>query len=654
MRWLVLDVLIAGIGPHGSRLEGPALRTEPGRVAKSPEAQGDTLRAAFLAAQQAHAGDAYRVLVEPGVGTLNEGVLQRAFNPAEQAQVEFMADGVRIAPKKDGARAAPSSVGLRLTRLGREGALLPAPPADPPASTGNRVEYRRANVMEWYVNGPLGLEQGFTVHERPAGTGPFILELAVGDGLRPILSGDRQSVELRGSAGLTVGRYSELHVQDAGGRSVEAALAVAADAITLTVSDQGAAYPIVVDPMVTSIPVPNGASVFGSSVAVDGDTAVIGAPNTNSVSGAAYVFVRNTDGTWSEQQELFASDGGGQFGMSVAVSGDAIIVGAPANSGNAGAAYLFVRTGVTWSPLLPILRASDFTAGDTFGNSVALTNNVALVGAPHETSHHGAAYLFTSSTTPWSSSSTTSQQKLITSNGQLGFGNSVALRGNTALIGAPFLGNGAAFIFTNSGGSQWSQSQPPLLAADGAQGDLFGYSVALSDNTALIGAFGANNSAGAAYLFSNSGGLWAQQQPKLVASDGTASDAFGRAIALVRDVALIGADNKQTPGVGSRLTGAAYEFVHREGTWSQLPAFVAQDTTNGDRFGGSVALSSQGTGVTGLVGAPGKSPAGAAYAFFDRPIAVPALGNKVLLMALVLIVVGFGWLAHDRRARATA
>jgi uncharacterized repeat protein (TIGR01451 family) len=186
----------------------------------------------------------------------------------------------------------------------------------------------------------------------------------------------------------------------------------------------------------------------------------------------------------------------------VALSGDGntALVGSPGNNSSQGAAYVFTRSGTTWSQQ-PELTASDGAASDLFGNSVALSGdgNTALVGAPLHDSFQGAAYVFTRSGTTWSQ-----QQELTASNGAADdqFGHSVALSGdgNTALVGAPIHDSyqGAAYVFTRSG-TMWSQQQE-LTASDSFQ---FGDSVALSGdgNTALVGSYGNNSAQGAAYVF---------------------------------------------------------------------------------------------------------------------------------------------------------
>ncbi len=289
---------------------------------------------------------------------------------------------------------------------------------------------------------------------------------------------------------------------------------------------------------------------LGFSVAVSGTTALVGTYGKNNFAGAAYVFVRSGS-TWSQQAKLTAADGAAndRFGWSVAVSGGTALVGAPDKNSGAGAAYMFVRSGTSWSQQAE-LTASDGAASDYFGYAVALNGSTALIGANGKDGSAGAAYVFVRSGTSWSQ-----QAELTAADGAANdnFGQSVALSGGTALVGA--YGNnsntGAAYVFVRSGTS-WSQ-QAELTAADGAANDNFGQSVALSGTTALVGANGHNN-AGAAYVFVRSRASWSQQA-ELTASDGAAGAYFGYAVALSGNSAVVGAPLKNSS------TGAAYVFV---------------------------------------------------------------------------------------------
>jgi hypothetical protein len=315
---------------------------------------------------------------------------------------------------------------------------------------------------------------------------------------------------------------------------------------------------------------------FGVSVAVSGDTALVGAifdsdPGRSDL-GAAYVFVRS-GATWTQQAKLEPPDGisDDQFGTWLALSGDTAVIGAVHHfvaGVRTGAAYVFVRSGATWS-LQAELTVAAAAADDQLGTSVALAGDTAVVGAVNAgPTHTGAAYVFVRSGTTW-----TEQAQLTAADGAAldHFGASIALAGDTAVVGAS--GNdavgqdaGAAYVFVRSG-TTWTQ-QARLTAADAAGSDAFGASVALGGDTALVGSrfnSGRGASAGAAYVFARSGASWTQQT-KLTADDAAAVDFFGASVALSGDSALIGAPGHDDRGSSS---GAAYVFgpaLDRNGT----------------------------------------------------------------------------------------
>ena len=365
-------------------------------------------------------------------------------------------------------------------------------------------------------------------------------------------------------------------------------------------------------------------SYFGSAAALNGSTALIGADGDNSFQGAAYLFTKS-NGSWSQGQKLTASDGlaGDEFGYRVVLANDTLLVGAftATVGGNAsqGAAYLFTESNGAWSESQK-LTASDGGLFDNFGASVALDGSTLVVGANGATvggnAAQGALYVFTESNGTW-----TQTQKLTANDGAAydNFGLSVALKGSTILVGSPQAaiggnaGQGALYVFTESNGT-WSQVQK-LTASDGTANSSFGESVALNGSTALIGANNAtvngHSFQGAAYIFSESNGTWSQVQ-KLTASDGAANSNFGSAVALNGSTALIGADGS-TVG-GNTYQGKAYLFMESGGNWSQSDTFIASDGAVDDYFGAALAWD----GVTALISTPhptigGNSYQGAAY-----------------------------------------
>ena len=304
---------------------------------------------------------------------------------------------------------------------------------------------------------------------------------------------------------------------------------------------------------------------FGVSVAVSGDTAVIGAFREDggggalSGSGAVYVYVR-AGSHWSEQQKLTANDGASDdwFGSSVAVSGDTAVIGAykdDDNGSNSGSAYVYIRSGGIWAEQQK-LTASDGASNDWFGSSVAVSGDTAAIGA-HLDNGSGSTYVFVRSGGVWAE-----QQKLNASDAESGdqFGVGVAVSGDTVAIGAwredSEAGSaGAVYVYNRSGGV-WSEQQK-LTASDAAANLGLGYRVALDGDTLVAGRLrpgpGAISETGFAYVFTRVGGLWSEQQ-KLLAGD-TEAGGYGASVALSGDTVVIGAQRQD--GAASNA-GAAY------------------------------------------------------------------------------------------------
>jgi hypothetical protein len=321
---------------------------------------------------------------------------------------------------------------------------------------------------------------------------------------------------------------------------------------------------------------------FGfNSVSISGSTALIGASNKNSNKGAVYVFVRS-GGVWSQQQELRAADAaaGDYFGYTVSIGGDTAVIGAYGKGSAQGAVYAFVRSGGVWTQQQE-LTASDGVAGDEFGYSVSVNGDTMVIGALGRDANQGAAYVFVRTGGVW-----TQQQELTASDGVAGdqFGVSVSLSGDTTVVGAygKNLYQGAAYVFVGSGGV-WTPQQE-LTASDGASSNNFGYAVSVSGDTVVIGAW-RNNNEGAAYVFARSGGLWGPQQ-KLTAPNGAAGFQFGLSVSVSGNTAVIGARYG-----GQALLGAAYVYARSGGAWGQPQELTASDGVAGDGFGLSVSVS---------------------------------------------------------------
>jgi hypothetical protein len=326
---------------------------------------------------------------------------------------------------------------------------------------------------------------------------------------------------------------------------------------------------------------------FGISVSLQGDQALVGGLDT----GSAYVFA--FDGTtWSQQAILVSSDHEvlDEFGYSVSLSGNRALVGAPLGS-DAGAAYVFVFDGTSWQQEAKLM-ASDSETSDAFGYSVSLSGNRALIGT-NRSNKSGIAYTFVFDGTTWNQ-----ETELIPVDSAVndGFGKSVSLSGQRALVGSPgavFSAIGSAYVFAFDGAT-WNQ-ESKLTASDGSLNDHFGTAVSISGRRALVGAsHHATQETGAAYTFVLTGGSWIQEA-KLAASDGIANDDFGTSVSLMGKHALIGADDYINGQAGS-----AYVFTFNGTAWNEQVKLLDSHGAPDDSFGASVSLS----GTRVLAGAP--------------------------------------------------
>ena len=323
----------------------------------------------------------------------------------------------------------------------------------------------------------------------------------------------------------------------------------------------------------------NFADYFGYSVAISGNTVVVGAPNySGNGPGAVYVFVKPSGGwtNMTETAKLTSSDGqaGDDLGWSVAIAGNVATAGAPAAGSYQGAAYVFVRPAQGWSSSTQTgeLTALDGLPGDELGYAVATSGAVVAAGAVGFNQGQGAAYVFVEPGGGWSNASSTAV--LTASDGQVldGLGNSISIGGNTVVAGAPYasiaghLQQGAAYVFVEpSGGWADGSETAKLFASHGQPDDTFGTSVAISGSTILAGApgaaIGSNTGQGAAYVFVKPASGWqttAAFKSKVTSSDGSAGDAFGQSLSITAGTVVIGA-----PGAnigGNRSQGAAYVF----------------------------------------------------------------------------------------------
>jgi len=360
---------------------------------------------------------------------------------------------------------------------------------------------------------------------------------------------------------------------------------------------------------------------FGHFVSISGDTAIVSAQTGDGFTGVVYVFTRSGT-TWTEQAKLSASDGaaGDNFGNSVSISGDTAIVGARGNDdagGSSGSAYVFVRSGTTWTQQAKLI-ASDASAFDNFGNFVSISGDTAIVASfgdddacPSNFScNSGSAYIFVRSGTTW-----TEQAKLTASDDafQDFFGNSVSISGDTAIVGSRNFdantSSGTAYVFVRSG-TTWTE-QAKLTASGATLLSGFGLFVSISGDTAIVGAASDDDSfTGSAYVFTRSGTTWTEQT-KLTASDAVAADFFGDSVFILGDTAIVGAFGDGDAGFQS---GSAYVFTRSGTTWTEQAKLIASDDAALDHFGRSFSIS----GDTVIVGSRNFDTgfnSGAAYVF---------------------------------------
>ncbi len=368
-------------------------------------------------------------------------------------------------------------------------------------------------------------------------------------------------------------------------------------------------------------------SYFGYSVCIDGDYAVVGAPGYQGT-GAAYIF-HHSDTIWKEVARLIALDAANEdfFGQAVSISGNVAIVGALGKDdkgNNSGAAYIFEKPASGWTTMNETVKlsASDGAANEQFGYSVSISGDLAVVGAPGDSC--GSVYVFKKPAN--GRNKTTEIAKLTASDGSaqdcLGF--SVSISGDVIIAGAPDDNqkgdySGSAYIFEKpeSGWKNMTETVK-LNASDGEAEDRFGWSVSISGNKAIVGAWkddDKGSDSGAAYIFEKSSDTWTSmtEKAKLTASDGAAEDYFGFSVDISGDIAIVGA---LCDDDAAEQSGSAYIFEKpasgRE-TMIQTAKLTTSDKALDNRFGISVSISDDLTIVGAAYDDPVITNSGSAY-----------------------------------------
>ncbi len=463
-------------------------------------------------------------------------------------------------------------------------------------ATGSRVEYQYARgITEWYVNGPLGLQQGFNFESKPLSSaeGPLVVGLNISGDVTVEVDKYGTSAVLSHQESLSSLRYGGLYAYDANGAELGARLQETASGLSILVDDEGAEYPVTIDPFLEKANLVGYADYprreFGISISVSGDTVVVG-----------------------------ASDGGWWDGP--------------------GAVYLFSASGSESTPVDDriVLSSPRSTDGDGFGHAVSISGETIVVGAPwerdeelHEWQRFGAAYVFTKPTGGWTSTSDAARLTPPDALSEEFFGTSAAISNDTIVVGSGGRWTeGSAYVYTkpSDGWSDLSEAAK-LTASDGSNYDMFGQSVAVNGDTVIVGAFLADlevdeleaeeEDFGAAYVFTKPSDGWADatETVKLVAPDGAEGREFGRSLSLDSDTLVVGApfSGRYSPYEVYRVAreaedktpylGSVYVYNIANVNWSDAPSPVKITSPDGflwTRFGLSVSVD----GDTIAVGEP--------------------------------------------------
>ena len=558
-------------------------------------------------------------------------------NPAQQLSARFTSQGVEFI-------SGSLRWNMALRAYGYGEALHPVAPCAPRAEA-NRIEYRRGSFTEWYVNGPAGVEQGYTIQHPPGKSeGQFLVfQFGVSEELTARPARDGTSLDLTDRRGNAVLRYHGLTAVDAAGKQLRASMEITSGQMRLRINDSGALYPLTIDPWVQSakLTASDGAQYdsFGAVVAIGGETVVVGAPNVTingaQQVGAVYVFIKPSSG-WRDMTQtakLTASDGVAQdqFGTAVDISGNTIIVGVPNAARNggflAGAAYVFVKPTNGWKDMTETAEITATTEGpgSYFGNSVAVSGDIAVAsGVNGGGSGVGQLYLFLKPKDGWKNM--TESFNLHSSNGNVG---GPSIDGDTIVGGSAFFQNwkGAAYVYVMPKGGWQDMTETAILtASDGKAGDDFGWSVVLKANTLFVGAVqgvdvhgSCKCGPGKVYVFGKPSRGWVtgmKFRAKLTAAGTRAGFYFGNSVASNGKTVSVGS---WPAGETSQTEGLAYVFQQPKTGWKTTSHPVAtlapSDPVKYDNFGLSVAISGN-TIVSGAVGAVvGNKVTGAAYVF---------------------------------------
>lgn len=582
-----------------------------------------------------------------------------AVNPAQGLTVSFGRSEV-------GVRSASSRLSVGLAAVGY-GTTLHAIGRVAPQAHANRVTYPHTTVSEWYANGPLGLEEGFTI-SRPlpgnATSGLVTVALRLSGDLHPVLAQTDRGLILKTATGRAVLRYSGLIATDARGRTLPAWLSLAGDRVMIHVDTRGARYPLRIDPTfaeIAELTASNndynhlggydGKGDQSNSVAISGSTIVAGAPDQTidgqTFQGAVYVFTEPASGWQNATQnaELTASDGAARdfLGDSVSISGSTVVAGAPGHgTTGSGAVYVYTEPASGWHDSTQTAELTGQGTSDSgpteLGWSVAISGNTIAAGSPEysccewDDGYEGAVYLYSEPDTGWQNATQTAllisseplDSHTLHGSPSFGLGESVAIDGSTVAAGAPEWGDentysgglpGAVYVFTEpAGGWEGTQTQEAELTASSGAGTStgdpgVGVSVALAGSTIVSGApYYGSAEQGATFIFVEPPSGWHNdtQMAELTASDGASGDLFGSSVDIDGSSIFVGAEGN---GNGN---GAVYTYSEPATGWQNSIENQKLIADHSGLLGASLAA----VGSTVVAGAPYTEATGGPGAVF--------------------------------------
>lgn len=510
----------------------------------------------------------------------------RAQNPAQRLALTFSRTGVRVV-------SGPALLRLGRVALGDSGKLRVEPPATPRV-LANRVTYSWPGLVEWYANGPLGLEQGFEVSGAATRGGWFTIRVPLQGTVSARL---RRGALVLSARGVRL-RYGSLVASDARGHRLPARLALAPHQVMLRIDARGARYPLRIDPFIRQAQLTGSDGYPGDnccSVAVSGNTIVAGSPlhqvGSNPQQGSVYVFTKPPTG-WkdaTQTAELTASDGAenDQLGASVAIDGNTIVAGAPYHTVGStlyqGAVYVFTEPVSGWHDATQSaeLTGSDGEREDYMGSSVAISGDTIVAGAPYHVlpsyGFAGEAYVFTKPSPGWKDGHETAQLTSPNPQQNSQFGEAVGVSGSTIVVGqdTETVSNnsfqGAAYVYTKPpAGWQTTSLAAQLTASDGAQNDRLGYTVAIDGNTVAVGApeFSVSGGTGAVYVYTEPPSGWqtATENAELVPAGAPPGD-LASALSISGDTIVAGDPNLTVDS--QAYAGAVFVFKPASSGWQQ-------------------------------------------------------------------------------------